>query len=326
MQLSNIFPISCPTSRLGYGTTSLMAVQSNQERLKLLECSYDAGIRHFDTAPYYGYGEAERVLGEFLHEKRDQVTITTKFGIQPPAVVRNRFVNQMARMILGLAPSLRAMLSKKAQSLSNSGAFSAKAARTSLEQSLNSLGTDRVDLYLLHEPSLTDASSPEIHDFLQKEVRRGTILAYGCGGEFPTIREIALNALPTSQWLQFEDNVLAPHVREISAYGPNCITYRTFLKALPVVSEWLSANPSICSEWDDQLNLKLMNEGVLPALLLGLSMLSNDEGIVLFSSSRCARIRDAARLADGNVFSKEQIQEFAKLISPKIKDLSRHGE
>jgi len=108
--------------------------------------------------------------------------------------------------------------------------------------------------------------------------------------------------------------------------GSNCITYRTFFKALPVVSEWLSVNPSIRSEWDDQLNLKLMNEGVLPALLLGLSMLANDEGIVLFSSSRCARIRDAARLADGNVLSKEQIQEFAKLISPKIKDLSCDGE
>jgi hypothetical protein len=108
--------------------------------------------------------------------------------------------------------------------------------------------------------------------------------------------------------------------------GPNCITYRTFLKALPVIYEWLSANHSICSEWDVQLNLKLMNEGVLPALLLGLSMLANDEGIVLFSSSRCARIRDAARLADGNVLSKEQIHEFAKLISLNIKDLSRHGE
>ena len=317
---------SAPPVRIGYGTTSLMAVQSGQERLQLLECAYEAGIRHFDTAPYYGYGEAERVLGEFLREKRNQVTVTTKFGIQPPSVVRNRFVNQLARKILGVAPSLRSLLSQKAQNLSKTGSFSAEAARKSLEQSLKSLRTDRIDLYLLHEPSLTDAASPEIHDFLQDEVRRGTILAYGCGGEFPTIREIALNGLPTSQWLQFEDNVLAPHVREIRALGPNCITYRTFLKALPVVSEWLSANPSIRSEWDIQLNLKLMNEGVLPALLLGLSMLANDEGIVLFSSSRCARIRDAARLADGKVFSKEQIQEFAKLISPKIKDLSCHGE
>ena len=321
MQLSNIFPNSCPTSRLGYGTTSLMAVQSSAERLALLECAYDAGIRHFDTAPYYGYGEAERVLGEFLRGKRDQVTITTKFGIQPPSVVRNRFVNQMARKILGLVPSLRAVLSKKAQSLSKSGAFSAEAARTSLEQSLKSLGTDYIDLYLLHEPTLKDAGSPEIVEFLEEEMRRGTILAYGCGGEFPLIREIALAGLPTSRWLQFEDNVLAPHVSEIRALGANCITYRTFLNALPVVSGWLDANPRIRSEWEEQLNLDLLEVGTLPALLLGLSMQANHEGIVLFSSSRCDRIRDAARVADGNMFTKDQVQGFADLMTLMRKDL-----
>ena len=70
MEVSNIFPISWPMSRLGYGTTSLMAVQGSEERLALLECAYDSGILHFDTAPYYGYGEAERVMGKFLRGKR----------------------------------------------------------------------------------------------------------------------------------------------------------------------------------------------------------------------------------------------------------------
>jgi hypothetical protein len=322
MNLLKIFPSSAPTTRLGYGTTSLMAVQSGQERLQLLECAYEAGIRHFDTAPYYGYGEAERVLGEFLREKRDRVTITTKFGIQPPAMVRNRLVNQLARKILGVAPSLRTVLSKKAQSLSKSGAFSAEAARTSLERSLKSLGTDRIDLFLLHEPTLQDAGSSEILDFLEGEVTRGTILAYGCGGEFPMIREIALAGFPTSRWLQFEDHVLAPHVGEMRALGANCITYRTFLKALPVLSQWLDANPKIRSEWEVTLGLNLSPDGALAALLLGLSMQANEGGIVLFSSSRCDRIRHAARMADGNAVSKEQIQGFAKLIAASIRDLS----
>jgi len=326
MHLSNIFSNSSPTSQLGYGTTSLMAVQSSEERLALLECAYDSGIRHFDTAPYYGYGEAERVMGEFLRGKRDQVTVTTKFGIQPPALVRNRFVNQMARKILGLVPSLRAILSKKAQSLSKIGAFSAEAARTSLEQSLKSLGTDRIDLFLLHEPTLQDAGSTEILDFLKGEVRRGTILAYGCGGEFPMIREIAQAGLPTSRWLQFEDNVLAPHVSEIRAFRANCITYRTFLNALPVVSAWLDDNPTIRSEWESRISMNLLEKEALPALLLGLSMQANDEGIVLFSSSRCDRIRDAACVAEGKAVSTDQVQEFANLIVLMIKDLSSERE
>jgi len=323
MQLSNILPSSCPTTQLGYGTTSLMAVQRSEERLALLECAYDSGIHHFDTAPYYGYGEAERVMGEFLRGKRDQVTITTKFGIQPPSVVRNRFVNQLARKILGFAPSLRAMLSRKAQSLSKSGAFSAEAARTSLEQSLKSLRTDHIDLYLLHEPTSRDAGSPEILDFLEEEVRRGTILAYGCGGEFPMIRELAQAGLPTSRWLQFEDNILAPHVSEIRALGANCITYRTFLKVLPVVSGWLDANPRIRSEWESRISMNLSEKGALPALLLGQSMRSNHEGIVLFSSSRCDRIRDAASVADGNAFSQDQVQGFSDLMASMKKEISR---
>ncbi len=322
MNLLKIFPTSTPTSRLGYGTTSLMAVQSGQERVQLLECAYDAGIRHYDTAPYYGYGEAEMVLGEFLRKKRDQVTVTTKFGIQPPAMVRNRLVNQLARKILGIAPSLRAVLSKKAQSLSKRGSFSAEAARTSLEQSLKSLGTDRIDLFLLHEPNLHDAGSSEILEFLEREVTRGTILAYGCGGEYSMIREIAQAGLPTSRWLQFEDHVLAPHVSEMRALGANCITYRTFLKALPVVSQWLDANPKIRSEWEVALGLNLSQDGVLAALLLGLSMQANNGGIVLFSSSRCDRIRHAARVADEEAVSREQVQRFANLIAPMIKDLS----
>jgi len=297
-----------------------MAVKNRKERLALLETAYDSGILHFDTAAYYGYGEAERVMGGFLRGKRDRVTVTTKFGIQPPSVIRNRFVNQVARKILGLAPSLRALLSRQAQSLSKKAVFSAEAARISLEQSLRSLGTDHIDLYLLHEPTLKDAESPEILKFLEEELRRGTILAYGCGGEFHNIREIARAGLPTSRWLQFENNVLASHVGEIRALGANCITYRTFLKALPVVSGWLDANPGIRSEWGRRISRNLSERGDLSALLLGLSMKSNEEGIVLFSSSRRDRIRDAARVADGDTFSQSQLRCFSDLITLMAKN------
>jgi aryl-alcohol dehydrogenase-like predicted oxidoreductase len=52
-------------------------------RLRLLETAWDAGIRHFDTAPLYGQGEAELVLGRFLRTRRDTVSLTSKFGLLP---------------------------------------------------------------------------------------------------------------------------------------------------------------------------------------------------------------------------------------------------
>ncbi len=72
------------TTRLGFGCGSLMGATNRRDSLKLLEAAYEAGIRHFDVAPMYGYGEAESCLGEFLQHHHGQITVTTKFGIAPP--------------------------------------------------------------------------------------------------------------------------------------------------------------------------------------------------------------------------------------------------
>lgn len=45
----------------------------------VLDCAWDAGIRHFDTAPHYGRGLSEMRLGKFL-AGRDEVVISTKVG------------------------------------------------------------------------------------------------------------------------------------------------------------------------------------------------------------------------------------------------------
>jgi D-threo-aldose 1-dehydrogenase len=71
-------------SRLGFGTAGIMgAALTGAGRLRLLETAWDAGIRHFDTAPLYGQGEAELLLGQFLRTRRDTVSLTSKFGLLP---------------------------------------------------------------------------------------------------------------------------------------------------------------------------------------------------------------------------------------------------
>ena len=47
---------------LGFGCSSLTGTgRKNADRL--LGTAFDAGVRHFDVARYYGYGEAEKILG-----------------------------------------------------------------------------------------------------------------------------------------------------------------------------------------------------------------------------------------------------------------------
>jgi len=308
-----LFPSAAPSTILGYGTTSLMRAQSSKERLALLGIAFDLGIRHFDTAPYYGYGEAERVLGDFIENKRDQLTITTKYGIQPAAVVKLRTVNLLARRVLRLFPFLREALSKRAQLLSQKCPFTAAAARRSLEQSLSALKTDRVDLFLLHEPTYADAASEEIHQFLQAELRLGRIRAFGCGGDFHVIEQIANAKLPTSKWLQFEDNILNRRIEKIRPNGAKCITYRTFHQALAALTGWLEAAPGRYGDWESQLQIDMRTEGTLASLLQAASHSRNPDGIVLFSSHRADRIRSAVRVASENRFSSQQLRKFDEL-------------
>jgi aryl-alcohol dehydrogenase-like predicted oxidoreductase len=308
-----LFPGAAASSSLGFGTTSLMGVPTTRERLALLESAFEAGIRHFDTAPSYGHGESERVLGDFIAGKREQLTITTKFGIQAPAMVKSRLVNLMARRILRLLPGLRKALARKAVALSHKGDFTPAAARRSLDQSLIALKTDHVDLLLLHEPGLADAASVEMHEHLEAEVKRGRIRAYGCGGEIAAIQQIADAKLPTARWLQFEDNVLSRRIEGIRSTGARCITYRTFNQALPWLANWLAADPGRKAGWNRELQLNLDEAGVLAGLMQAASHRRNPDGMVLFSSSRAENIRAAVRIASGTVFSTGQLEKFEEL-------------
>ncbi len=322
MKVHSLFPGAAPSTNLGFGTTSLMGLSTTGERLALLEAAFDAGIRHFDTAPYYGYGEAERLLGDFMAGKRDQLTVTTKYGIQPPSVIKSRWVNLLARRILRLVPSLKTKLSRKAQSLTQKHPFTAAAARRSLDQSLAALKTDHVDLFLLHEPTFADAESGQLHQFLEEEVKRGKIRAFGCGGECGVIRQVAAARLPTARWLQFEDHILSRRIEEIRATGARCITFRTFHRALNDLAGWLQANDGERVEWERTLQLSLQAEGNLAGLLQAVSHARNPEGIVLFSTRHAGRIRAAAAIAAGNRFSVAQVELFNKLAG----NISVHAE
>ncbi|MBI3197036.1 MAG: aldo/keto reductase [Rhodospirillales bacterium] len=57
------------------------ATISDPEAVKLTDDGYDAGIRYFDTSPYYGYGRSELRMGAALREKpRDSYVLSTKIG------------------------------------------------------------------------------------------------------------------------------------------------------------------------------------------------------------------------------------------------------
>jgi D-threo-aldose 1-dehydrogenase len=325
MKQTNLFSNTLASSVLGYGTTSFMSAYSTNERLGILEAAYDCGLTHFDTAAYYGHGEAERLLGCFLRGKRDEVTITTKFGIEPSGLVKARWVNLLVRKVLKVAPFLKTMLQLTApRSGSRWSVFDPEKAKASLERSLAALQTDYVDLFLLHEPTLESAASQPLIDFLEGEVARGAIRAYGCGGDWGQIKSIGASGLPTSRWLQFEDNPISRHVEKAEAYGAKCITFAPFNTALPILAKWLEERPEKQSAWSKELGVDCADSSNLAALLLAGSLARNHRGIVLFSSKNAQRIKQAAGVASGEVFSADQVARFLELTKTVLTETRRH--
>ena len=159
------------TTRLGFGCSNLMGATGRRESLKLLEAAYEAGIRHFDVARRYGYGEAESCLGDFLQHHRDEVTVTTKYGTLPP---KKSTLIALGRSIAGpivrQLPSLKQRLAQKANAATRNPecpTFTAAQARASLDHSLAALRTDHIDLWLLHEASASDLQDDNLLRLLE---------------------------------------------------------------------------------------------------------------------------------------------------------------
>ncbi|MDQ1717516.1 MAG: hypothetical protein QOE89_1469, partial [Pseudonocardiales bacterium] len=86
----------------------------------------ELGVSFIDTADVYGSGHNEVLVGRALHDRRDEVVLATKFGI-------DRTGGDQARTIRGEAGYVK----------------------RSAESSLLRLGMDHIDLYYLHRPPQT---------------------------------------------------------------------------------------------------------------------------------------------------------------------------
>ncbi|MCZ6635182.1 MAG: aldo/keto reductase [bacterium] len=71
-------------TRMGFGGAplgDLFEAISEVQAQETLQTAWDAGIRYFDTAPFYGYGKSEHRIGHFLRQQpRSEFAISTKVG------------------------------------------------------------------------------------------------------------------------------------------------------------------------------------------------------------------------------------------------------
>ena len=139
-------------SALGFGCQPILARIDGGTARRALDQAFDLGIRHFDLARSYGLGEAEAVIGRFARGRRDRVTIETKFGILPAkAASRYAALKPIARVVLNRLPALRSRIRAQMGPLTVGGNFAPAAVRESVEASLRALGTDYIDILVMHD-------------------------------------------------------------------------------------------------------------------------------------------------------------------------------
>lgn len=144
---------------LGYGTASLLHGPTRREAVRLIHCALDEGITHIDTAPSYGLGEVEHVVGEALAGRRQDVFLVGKVGLAPLGYAAALSpVRRALKPVLGFSRTIRRALRFGARAMLTRRGFALPAAGRSLEASLEALRTTWLDALLLHQVTTPDLS------------------------------------------------------------------------------------------------------------------------------------------------------------------------
>jgi aryl-alcohol dehydrogenase-like predicted oxidoreductase len=155
MQYKTLKRSGLKISEVSFGCMSLQTNSSDNE--SIISKAIDEGITLFDTADIYDKGNNEKLLGNAIRGKRNEVLLSTKVGNQLRADSNGWDWNPGKDYIL-----------------------------KAIDESLTRLQTDRVDLYLLHGGTVEDPIDEVIEAF-ERLIESGKIRAYGISSIRPNV-------------------------------------------------------------------------------------------------------------------------------------------
>ncbi|MEO8156351.1 MAG: aldo/keto reductase [Betaproteobacteria bacterium] len=167
-------------SMLGFGGTGLgnmYVAMSERGAIEALSAAYAAGIRYYDTAPLYGHGLSELRTGGGLRLFADPgVIVSTKVGW---------------RLRAAFGKPTEAGLFRDITAFARYNDYTYDGAMRSFEDSLQRLGTDRIDILLIHDvdrrnqgeryPQVFKDAMAGAYKALLSLREQGVVKAIGCG-------------------------------------------------------------------------------------------------------------------------------------------------
>jgi aryl-alcohol dehydrogenase-like predicted oxidoreductase len=173
-----ITPVGIGTAPIGSGRdwAAWWGPQDEAESIRAIHAALDRGVNWIDTAPFYGWGRAEEIVGRALAGRRDDVLVFTKCGTLPDEERGDR---------MDLRP---------------------ETIRADVEASLRRLATDRLDLVQLHD---VDRATPieESWGEVQRLIEEGKVRHGGISNHPAEAVERALAVGPVAA-LQYQYSLL----------------------------------------------------------------------------------------------------------------------
>lgn len=207
-------------SEIGLGAWQLAnpdwGVNDKHEALRIVQKSLEAGCNFFDTAPGYGGGRSEELLGEGLRSVRKDVILCTKFG----------------------------------HTAEGATDFSTESIRPSLEASMKRLQTDYLDIVLMHNPSreIMDGRVASQYEEFERLKAEGVIRAYGVSLDW---REEAELVLDTSKCKALEIFFNALYQEPLPAFQKAQDHGAGIIVKVPLDSGWLSGRYRSSHQFND---------------------------------------------------------------------------
>jgi D-threo-aldose 1-dehydrogenase len=309
------------TSPLGFGCGQLMRVSSVKSRQRLLNEAHDLGICHFDVARMYGFGAAERELGKFARGRRDGLVIATKFGIDlSPLGSRAAHLQGVARRLSALFPALRKIARRNTGTLVQPRQYDAAKACASLETSLRELGTDYVDIFLLHEPTLQDVTNSDVLEYLEKAKRQGKIKAYGISGPVDDMVDICRKLPELTPVVQIPNDVIGRSIETLAPVTDRAVvTYSPFSNALERIIDHVKTDPGASCRWRESVGVDCSSSDNVSVMLLHYCLSALPKGVVLFSTTRPERLRLLVQSVSDGPRTSFSMESFIRQVDKEIR-------
>lgn len=186
------------------------------DAINAIKASYDLGVTSIDTAPIYGQGDSEQIVGDAIKGiSRDKLQIVTKFGMRW----------DLAKGDFGFKSK-----NNEGKDIDIYKYAGKESVIYECEQSLKRLGTDYIDLYQIHWPDVTTPIS-ETFEAVSRLIEQGKVRYAGvCNYNAAQLKEadqtleIISNQIPFSMINRGVEDETVPYCIEknksVLAYSP----------------------------------------------------------------------------------------------------------